>query len=285
VDSIIFEQEFISGDQFKYGLFSDAHIQPGEENKPFKKALDKCRAEGIRIHLNGDLADFITVKDPRYNKATDKARMAAVINEQVEWVSDFLTPYADLIDVVGIGNHEDVLIKHYGIDPIRFILRDLNRIRKEKDMVPIHYGSYRGYVLYRYKYAKGNKCKTLRMLRHHGGGGSAPVTGGAIDIARIMSGFDADIYHLGHKHKSTIRHEPIIRINSAGNIEQFTRCGVMTPGFQKPFNIDDFNADGGNCSFEDRFYSTNTNGWAILEVSLSIGKSDVDMDYTVTMVN
>lgn len=287
MDSIVFERTWKKGDTFKFGLISDPHIEPGGENLELKKALDKCREEKATVLFNGDLADFITVKDPRYNKATDRAEMAAIINEQIESVVDFLSPYADIIELMGIGNHEDVLIKHYGIDPLRFILRDLNRMRKDKGLPPIHYGAYRGFIMYRFKYGSGNRSKSLRIFRHHGAGGSAPVTGGAIDLNRIMSGFDADVYWCGHKHQQTMRGVRYVSVNSAGAIVSSIKNAIMTPGFQAPYHEDDFNKTGGNSSFEDRFYNTNPTGWGWLVVkpyNLSSG-NDMDLDIELMVRN
>lgn len=280
MDSIVFEHKWDVGDVFYWALISDPHIRPNDENADLKKALEKCRAENIRIIFNGDIADFITLKDPRYNKAHDKTVAAAVINEQVEWVTEFLKPYADLIDLIGIGNHEDVLIKHYGIDPLRFIIKMLNAGGGN-----IQYGAYRGFITHRFKYAKGSRRKNLVIFRHHGSGGSAPVTGGAIDINRIMTGFDADIYFIGHKHKQTQRGVPVVCVNERGNIYQKLRHGIMTPGFQRPYSVDDFNKTGGNCSFEDRFYDTNPTGWGLLTVRPCNIKKDMALDWTVTMMN
>lgn len=286
MDSIIFDRVWKPGDVFRFGLISDPHMEPGGENRELKKALDKCREEKATVLFNGDIADFITVRDPRYNKASDKAEMAAIINEQIESVVDFLTPYADIIELIGIGNHEDVLIKHYGIDPLRFIIRDLNRARKEKGLLPIHYGAYRGFICYRFKYANGNRGKTLRIFRHHGSGGSAPVTGGAIDINRVMSGFDADIYWLGHKHKETTRGVRVVGVNQQGNIVSSVRKGIMTPGFQSPYRVDDFNKSGGNYSFEDRFYDTSPTGWGYMTVRpYNTGQRDMDLEIDLSVRN
>jgi hypothetical protein len=237
---------------------------------------------GARLIFNGDLADFITVKDPRYNKAKDKAVLAGIINEQIEFVVDFLTPYVDDIDLIGIGNHEDVLIKHYGIDALRFVLRDLNRIREERKLPPIHYGSYRGFMVYRFK--AGKKISNLVIMRHHGGGGNAPVTGGAIDLYRLMTGFDADLYFVGHKHKATYREEPIVKIKGSGAIYQKMRKAIMTPGFQEPLNISDFDLVGGECSYEDKFYNTNPTGWGLVEIRPRWTTISMELDWTVTLM-
>lgn len=286
MDSIVFKEEWNVGDVFKRALISDPHIKPGKPNKALKKALDKCKDENIKILINGDLADFIIPQDKkRYNKAHDLAHTAGVLNEQVEFVVDFLMPYVHLIELIGIGNHEDVLIKYHAFDAIRFILRDLNRIRKEKKLDPIHYGSYRGFISYQFCYSKGNRSKSFCIARHHGGGGNAPVTGGAIDINRFMSGFNADLYWIGHKHKDTMRGVPVVYVNEKGNVCQKMRRGIMTPGFQQPITIEDFNVSGGNCSFEDRFYDTNPIGWGLIEIKPINRDNNVEFDWTVTMID
>jgi predicted phosphodiesterase len=283
MDSIVFDQTWVTGDIFNYGIFSDIHMQPNRPNTKLKRALDKAVSMKAKLIFNGDLADFITVRDPRYNKAKDRAIMVGIINEQIEWVVDFLTPYVEYIDLISMGNHEDVLLKHYGIDVVRFILRDLNRIRQDKGLDPIHYGSYRGFIQYHYIYKEGKRAKNFTIFRHHGNGGSAPVTAGAIDLYRLMHSFDADLYIVGHKHKSSYREDDFTQVTNSGKIYQKIRRGIMTPGFQEPLNVSNYDDVGGDCSFEDRFYSTNPTGWGHVVMEPRLLKEGIALDWTVTM--
>ncbi len=280
MDSVVFEEKFTAGDIFEWGLLSDMHLKPHTPNLSAKAALDDCLKHKRKVYINGDILDLIVAKDPRYNKAEDKARTAGIINDQIEWAVDFLSPYADIIELIGLGNHEGSVITYHSFDAIRAIIRDIDRIKTNGI---IHYGSYQGFITIRFKYANGKTAKPFQIIRHHGKGGSAPVTGGAIDLNRMFTNYRADLYWVAHKHKDTQRGEPLIECNRNGNVIVRNRRGIITPGFQSQIDLHDNNKNGGSYDFGDTFYGTNANGWAVLRIEPMVSGGELRLDWSVTM--
>ncbi len=96
--------------EVKLAILSDLHWDnPDCDQKLLKKDLDYCLENDIHIMLNGDTFCLMQGKyDPRSSKSKVRPEhqrddyLDAVINTAVE----FFKPYAELITVVGVGNHE-----------------------------------------------------------------------------------------------------------------------------------------------------------------------------------
>lgn len=78
---------------------------------------------------------------------------------------------------------------------------------------------------------KRTRSASVKMWLHHGAGGSAPVTRGAIDRARIYDAITSDVYVIGHKHQSmhiTTKHE---RLDDYGNVKREDRDFLLLAGY------------------------------------------------------
>jgi hypothetical protein len=132
-----------------------------------------------------------------------------------------LKPYADVIDVVGVGNHETASEKYHNVDPTQILVHQLQQLGS-----PCAYGGYEGW--YRVQF-RGHDRKYWSWSRrdHHGMGGAAPVTKGMIDFARFGLWVEgADCLWVGHKHnrfldwgrrefctaQGTIRHRDVLHV-------------------------------------------------------------------------
>ena len=189
-------------DYQEFYFCSDVHFgSPNSDVAHFKRELKEARERNARIIIIGDLFDAIyPLGDPRYNPSNlikelqgkDDAPLQAAY-----MMRDILEPYQDLIDMIGLGNHEVTLLKHTGNHLIKILLMMLNSERKHKIM----YGGYTGYLGYRFITNKTAK-RILKILYHHGAGGGAPVTKGLIDVNRKQTNWAYDIFVFGHKHHS-----------------------------------------------------------------------------------
>lgn len=191
-----------TGDVISLRLFSDLHI--GAANIDYdlmKEELEDARERKSRILINGDLMDLILPKDHKRFQpdvlCPELVGRRDVLNATVKMVVRILKPYADLIDLIGCGNHETAVEKYHAADPLAMIVEELQRHAKHK----IHYGGYNGFVDYRISTTRGKSPRGSRYLifYHHGGGGAAPVTKGTIDFARLAY-TRADVRWIGHKH-------------------------------------------------------------------------------------
>lgn len=95
-------------------------------------------------------------------------------------------------------------------------------------------------------------------------GGSAPQTKGMLDFQQIAKGVNVDLIWTGHKHNSLIDYSnPIMSINTQGDVVLKNRQCVQTPSYQKGRTIDY------NANFAERFYNhTALSGFGELNLRL-----------------
>ena len=201
--------EFRNGFEQDIRLMSDTHI--GARNVDYKlikeEVADAIKSKA-RLLLNGDVFDMILVKDMKrfradclHPKLTGKGDL---VNQAIEWAVEIFGPAADLIDMVGVGNHEEAVTKYHGTDVTKLFVNELKRKRRRIDHT-IHYGGYTGFVDYRFRWPNKSASKTSHdskrfvIYYHHGAGGGAPITKGMIDFSR-KGWVDADVIWHGHKH-------------------------------------------------------------------------------------
>lgn len=188
-------------------LMSDLHVDSAHTDLPtIKKELDLAREHGDRILINGDVFDGILPSDrKRYSPVAMREELrgrADILNASLDLASDLLGPYVDLIDMIGIGNHEASIEKHHSVDLGMMLVDRLNGLGKGV----VNYGGYTGFV--EYTAPLSGSSRRLVLYYHHGGGGSAPVTKGIIDFSRMAMYVDSDVTWVGHRHN---------RITDTGN--------------------------------------------------------------------
>lgn len=183
-------------------LMSDLHLLSSNCNtKAIKADLELARANNARILINGDVFDFILPGDAKrfaLSATRDVGMRNDLINAAVDEAVKLLQPYGDLLDVVGMGNHETHVEKKHSVDAISLLV---GRLRAEGSSV--EHGDICGWYRRRYLYSKSKtKSWTLRLFRHHGVGASSPTTKGIGDFSRMLTYVDGsvDIMWLGHKH-------------------------------------------------------------------------------------
>lgn len=199
---IVYHNGFVQG----YTLLSDLHI--GARNVDYaliKEELETAKRKKDRILINGDVFDMILSCDKkRFRPDVLHPRLVGkpdIVNSAIEWGAELLGPYADLIDLIGCGNHESSLEKYHNIDVIKILVHELRKMRKNKNH-QLNHGGFTGYYDARFRDSADNKNrhgKRFVIYYHHGAGGSAPVTKGIIDFHR-KGWIQADVILLGHKH-------------------------------------------------------------------------------------
>ena len=194
----------------KFLLMSDIHLDSKKcDRELFKKHLDYAKEKGAGVLIFGDLMDLMQGKNDRRGSKTSLRKeylLAPYFDSVIEDVTEFLLPYADEIKLITYGNHETAIIRHNEIDALNSLIFNLNTKKKETDS-RIFKGAYNGYV--RIRSQRGNKLgnRSQKYIKyHHGAGGNAPVTGGAISQSRAAGMFpDADIVVMGHIHQYNMR--------------------------------------------------------------------------------
>jgi len=191
----------------KIALLSDIHWDnPKCDREKLKRHLDYCVEQELPIFINGDFFCMMQGKyDPRRSKKDvlpehNKANyIDAVIEDAVDWWS----PYANLLTVIGYGNHETAIIKNLETDPLQRFVDLLNYTNKTS----VYTGGYGGWLVIK-KQLETNTFMTKNLKYMHGAGGGAVVTKGAINLTRALELYEnMDVFVMGHIHENASRND------------------------------------------------------------------------------
>jgi hypothetical protein len=234
-------------------LMSDLHIgSSGVDYDRLEKDLRLAREFEARILLNGDVLDLILPGDrkrfdPRGVHESLRGK-ANVTNGQIELALKILSPYADLIDIVGVGNHETALEKYHSVDPTQILVHQLHQAGST-----CAYGGYEGWYRVQIR-ANDRKVWSWNLRYHHGMGGAAPVTKGMIDFARFGLWVEgADCLWVGHKHNRFIDWARREFCTSQGSVQHRDVLHVMSGSY--------YPGRSGQSS-EDAMQNGRKGGWA-----------------------
>ena len=231
-----------------FTLMSDLHIGAANiDYRRIEKELETAKEKGDRILINGDVFDLILPKDhKRFTPDVLHPRLRGrrdIINEVIKMGLEMLGPYANQIDMVGLGNHETSTESYHSIDPLKLLVYELEKIVAESDNKEhvVHYGGYTGFVDYRFRYItkKGDEAKGGQrwvVYYHHGSGGAAPVTKGMIDFNRKDVFIDSDVIWMGHKHNRLTSHVEKLSCPLLGRQPKTKDVRhIMTGSYQKTY--------------------------------------------------
>lgn len=168
-----------------------------------KDHLERAKKIGAKVFINGDL--FCAMQG-KYDKRKSKEDLRpehqknnyldALVNTCVDW---FL-PYADIIEVVGYGNHETAILKYQETDLIQRFVERMNALKKPEDS-PVFAGGYGGWIVFKLPQNEQGQRLTYKMKYLHGYGGGGPVTKGTIQFNRMSTYISgADAIWMGHTH-------------------------------------------------------------------------------------
>jgi hypothetical protein len=133
---------------------------------------------------------------PEHNNAR---YLDSVIETAVEWFS----PYAEIIKVIGYGNHETGIIKYQETDILRRFVDLLNY----KCSTNVQTGGYGGWIIVRQRFNQ-NSLFSTKIKYFHGAGGGGIVTKGAINLTRALEMYeDFDVFAMGHIHENSSRND------------------------------------------------------------------------------
>ncbi len=211
-------------------LMSDLHLGSlCSDHGEIVKDLDKAKALGARILINGDIFDCIGARDKRFDLATlhpSISREKDLTTAIVDIAKEILMPYRDLIDVIGIGNHEEMWISWCNTDPVRRLIHDLNQ-----EGGHIKHGSFWGYIRTKFVVPGYRKRPLHRLLYLHGTGGDSPVTKGTIDFNRKGRSWQYDALTFGHKHNLVCTVEQIGDVSDKGIYAERKQLNLQTGSY------------------------------------------------------
>ncbi len=219
----------------KIYLFSDVHFDSMYcQRDIYTKHLESAKKEDAWILDAGDLFDAMQGRfDPRRNMddLRPEYRRADYYDFVVNDVASFLTPYADNIVMLGMGNHELGVLKNVNSN---LTDRLASKLREQKSQVVC--GGFKGWV--RILVRRDNIPSGSAVIRfsHSGGGGNAPVTRGVIDTNRQAVYLpDANIVWNGHNHHGWIVPIARERISNKGVIYSDLAWYVRMPGYKAEY--------------------------------------------------
>lgn len=197
----------LEGTTVHVALLSDIHWDnPKCDRALLKQHLEFCKSNNIPVMINGDFFCLMQGRgDNRRNKSDIRPEHnnGRYLDSIVETAVDWWSPYAEILTVIGYGNHETGVIKYQETDLLQRFVDLLNY----KCSTNIQTGGYGGWLLIRQMF-HGNVSMTTKVKYFHGSGGGGVVTKGAINQTRALEMYeDFDVFAMGHIHENSSRND------------------------------------------------------------------------------
>ena len=195
----------VSTDDFQIAMLSDIHWDnPKCDWDVLKSHLDYFKKNNIPVMINGDFFCLMQGRgDNRRNKSDIRPEhnnfryLDSIVETAVEW----WTPYADILTVIGYGNHETGVIKWQETDILQRFVDLLNL----KCGTNVQVGGYGGWLVFK---VGTRNLVTYKVKYFHGSGGGGIVTKGAINLTRALELYeDFDVFTMGHIHENASRND------------------------------------------------------------------------------
>lgn len=218
-------------------ITSDRHWDNPKSNQGLQyKHLELARKRNARVI---DLGDFFCLMQGKYDPRSSKndIRPEHANGEYLDSVVDTavksFAPYADLFDLILMGNHESSIYKRHETNITR---RFVDRLNAETGS-EIHAGGMRSWLRYSF-YLKGQRTTfpACNFYLHHGYGGGGIVTKGTLNATRMMAyAPSADVIAFGHIHETW--HLPLMQeVLTNQGMEQHKKVNVMcVPPYKDEF--------------------------------------------------
>ena len=195
----------VNTDDFQFAMLSDIHWDnPKCDWDVLKSHLDYFKKNNIPVMINGDMFCLMQGRgDNRRNKSDIRPEhnnfryLDSIVETAVEWWA----PYADILTVIGYGNHETGVIKWQETDILQRFVDLLNL----KCGTNVQVGGYGGWLVIK---MGTRNLLTYKVKYFHGSGGGGIVTKGAINMTRALEMYeDFDVFTMGHIHENASRND------------------------------------------------------------------------------
>lgn len=186
-------------------LLSDLHLGAAAcDQRLLEAELAAARKNKDRVCVNGDVFDLILTRDDkRYSPAALHPRLQGrddLVNAAVDMAYDLLSPYADLLDMVGVGNHETAVEKRGNTDPVALLIRRLDEAPVARRAGHrVRHGGYAGFLRYRFEGGPRHE-----IFYWHGSGGGSFASGLSEFVKKGRPVEGADTVWFGHRHVRTV---------------------------------------------------------------------------------
>ena len=196
----------LNGKQVHVAMLSDLHWDnPKCDRQLLRKHLDFCKEHNIPVVVNGDFFCLMEGRgdNRRSRNVLPEHNNGRYLDSIVETAVEWFTPYADVIKIIGYGNHETSVIKYQETDLLQRFVDLLNLKCGSK----VQTGGYGGWVVIRQLFHQTIEI-TTKIKYFHGSGGGGVVTKGAINQTRALEMYeDFDVFSMGHIHENSARND------------------------------------------------------------------------------
>ena len=177
-------------------LLSDLHIDNPECDRALlTQHLEQAKSLNAAVLIRGDIFDAMQGREDKrrdYSDLLPELKTGNYFGSMVEYVYEFLRPYAKNIAAISPGNHETSVLNRAGVDLISSLAVNLGCAVQP----------YEGVTRIQCEYHGGRDSK---LIYHHHGKGGAGKNRGVLDTdwfaARCAN---AHVYHLGHNHQTYV---------------------------------------------------------------------------------
>lgn len=222
------------GQPFVRLLMSDLHLgSVNSDHNAITAQLQRAKTYGARVLINGDIFDAIGPKDRRFDLAVLHPRVERkkdLARAIVDMAVEILSPFKDIIDIIGIGNHEETWITYGYNDPVRRLIEELNRAGAK-----IKHGSFWGYITTSFAIEGYRKRPKHKLLYLHGTGGDSPVTKGTIDFNRKGRNWYYDCLTFGHKHNLVCQIDQMADVSDKGRYQERKQLNLQTGSYYRNY--------------------------------------------------
>ena len=197
----------LQGKRVQIAMLSDLHWDnPKCDWDLLKRDLDYCKTNNIPVMVNGDFFCLMQGKGDRRGNKSDirlEHNNAKYLDSIVETAVEWFSPYADILTVIGYGNHETSVIKWQETDLLQRFVDLLNY----KNGSNVYAGGYGGWIILRQEITPGIES-SFKIKYFHGSGGGGVVTKGALNLTRALEMYeDFDVFTMGHIHENAARND------------------------------------------------------------------------------
>lgn len=168
----------------------------------------------------GDMAEFITPSDPRWNgdAIASWVKKDDIGHSQEGWIIDLFTPIKDRCIGLLYGNHEDTIHKHSHQDVAQHIC----------DGLGVKNLGYSTWVHLFFKRENSNEAHLIKGAFTHGAGHAITEGAKINNLMRFMKSFEADFYGYGHVHDYIPKSFTRLVTNRSGRIKNQVANGATT---------------------------------------------------------
>jgi predicted phosphodiesterase len=245
----VLSRDFFSvtrSDSFKILPVGDVHIGAAAcDEDLFASVVKRIKDDDTAYWFGmGDYADFINMKDPRWNPGAlapwiTITELCDLAKAQKEHYLDYVLPIAGKCLGMVCGNHESAIQRHFERDiysEIVTAVKQAGGFPSDTNLAVGYYGYWRGRF---YRSGERERASIVTINLHHGFTGGKLAGAKALDMQRwLWSHESADLVIFGHSHNSSAQAEAVECLDDGDNIVTRTKRGVFSGTFLKTVNED-----------------------------------------------